>query len=403
VRIVGGAYRENCLVPPRNDLAGSGVRAAAVLRAVDPDIVLTTAIEPGAVEEFEAVIEAVGVRAEVARRDEAVGFSYFTPLSAPAINGVRSRHEPISIVDKAALVFGLVEGGELTVETSSLVLDPQQPRDLIGLDLSRLRFDRLAIVANRAETLALGDATGETDEERLTSAARQLIDRYGAEVVVTKRAAQGALVTTADDVKRIGVFPTTRVYPIGSGDVFAAGFAWAWTTAEHDPSESARIGSRLASLWCEHRSLSIPADYFAVPPAEDELAPTPVRIYLAAPFFSLGELWMVELVRDTLVSLGASVFSPWHDVGPGGDEVARADLEGLESCDGILALLDGNDPGTVFEVGWGRAHGLPVVAFTQHADAEGAKMLRGTDAEVHSDLTTAVYRSIWAAIMASRD
>jgi hypothetical protein len=29
--------------------------------------------------------------------------------------------------------------------------------------------------------------------------------------------------------------------------------------------------------------------------------------------------------------LGAEVFSPLHDVGPGGDEVARRDLDGLRS------------------------------------------------------------------------
>ncbi len=402
MRIFGGTYRERCLVPPRNSLVGSGVRAAAVVRSIDPDVVLSTAIEPEASDEFEAVLEAVGVTAEPVAREEAVGFSYFTPLSAPAINGGRSRHEPIAVAADAVLLFGLIESGDVTVEARSLVLDPQQPRDLVALDLSGLRSERLAIVANLSETLALGGSATGTDEDVLASAARRLIDTYNADVVVTKRAAQGALITTADTVTSVGVFPTERVYPIGSGDVFAAGFAWAWTTGGFDAPEAARIGSRLASLWCEHGALSIPAGYFAPPPAEDELAPARVRLHLAAPFFSLGELWMVELVRDTLVSLGAAVFSPWHDVGPGGDEVARADLAGLKECDSVLALLDGNDPGTVFEVGWARAHGVPVVAFTRHPEAEGVKMLRGTDAEVHDDLSTAVYRAIWAAMRARR-
>jgi hypothetical protein len=400
LRIVGGTYRERCLVPTRDTLVGSGVRAAAIVRSVDPGATLSTAVEAGAREIFEAVVEAVGVHAEPVDRDESVEFSYFTPLSAPAINGARSRHAGISVSDDAVLVFGLIERGEVTVNARSVVLDPQQPRDLVALDLSTLQCDRLAIVANRAETLALGRASGESDEEVLVDAARRLIGRYGAEVVVTKRAAQGALITTADTVARVGVFPTERVYPIGSGDVFAAGFAWAWTNGGLDAVEAARIGSRLASLWCAHGALSVPAEYFSSAASADELTPARVRVYVAAPFFSLGELWMVELVRDALISLGADVFSPWHDVGPGGDEVARADLAGLQKSDSVLALLDGNDPGTVFEAGWARAHGIPVVAFTRRPDAEGGKMLRGTEAEIHEDLSTAVYRSIWAAMRA---
>ncbi len=400
MRIVGGTYRERCLVPARDTLVGSGVRAAAIVRPIDPNVILSTAVERAAQEEFDAVTEAVGVHAQPVARDESVEFSYFTPLSAPAINGARSRHAEIRVADGAVLVFGLIERGDIVVEAGSLVLDPQQPRDLVALDLSTLTFDRLAIVANRAETLALGGSTAEDEEEMLTDAARRLIERYGAEVVVTKRAAQGALVTTAESVDRVGVFPSERVYPIGSGDVFAAGFAWAWTSGGSDALEAARIASRLASLWCAHGALSIPPEYFSPPAPAEELAPVGVRVYLAAPFFSLGELWMVELVRDALVSLGAEVFSPWHDVGPGGDEVAGADLAGLEDCDSVLALLDGNDPGTLFEAGWARAHGIPVVAFTRRPDAEGGKMLRGTKAEIHDDLSTAVYRSIWAAMRA---
>ncbi len=92
------------------------------------------------------------------------------------------------------------------------------------------------------------------------------------------------------------------------------------------------------------------------------------------------------------------MFSPAHDVGAGGDEVARTDLDGLEGCQSMLALLDGDDPGTIFEAGWARSRDLPVVGFAEHPDAEGSKMLRGTGAEIHEDLATAVYRAIWAGM-----
>ena len=121
------------------------------------------------------------------------------------------------------------------------------------------------------------------------------------------------------------------------------------------------------------------------------------RVYLAGPFFDLPQRWLVEFAKRSLVGLGAEVFSPLHDVGTGGDEVAAADLEGLSGCGAVLALVDGWDAGTVFECGWASRAGIPVIAFAADPSSEEAKMLVGDGAEMHSDLSSAVYRSIWAA------
>jgi nucleoside 2-deoxyribosyltransferase len=122
----------------------------------------------------------------------------------------------------------------------------------------------------------------------------------------------------------------------------------------------------------------------------------PPQVYLAAPFFSLADRWLVETCRSVLLGLGAEVFSPLHDVGPGGYEVAKRHLDGLDRSDAVLALLDGWDPGTVYEVGWAHRKGLPVVGFLQGPAHEGTKMLVGTGAELHQDLSSALYRSVWA-------
>ncbi len=120
-------------------------------------------------------------------------------------------------------------------------------------------------------------------------------------------------------------------------------------------------------------------------------------VYLAAPFFSLSERWLVETSRAVLAGLGAAVFSPLHDVGVGGDEVAGPDLDGLRRADAVFALLDGWDPGTVYEVGWAHREDLPVVGFLNTPAHEGTKMLVGAGAELHDDLSSALYRAVWAA------
>jgi nucleoside 2-deoxyribosyltransferase len=117
-------------------------------------------------------------------------------------------------------------------------------------------------------------------------------------------------------------------------------------------------------------------------------------VYLAGPFFNLQQRWLVDVVN---ASLAPHVWSPSHEVGSGGLEVAQQDLDGLELCDAVLALLDDNDQGTVFEIGCATKMNIPTVMYAEHLDAEGSKMLLGTGTQHYDDLSTAVYKAQWAA------
>jgi len=393
VNVAGGTYAEVCREPgPEGDLytlAGSGLRAAAVLRGVADDVTLHSAVDSTLRDEALIVAGTLGLDVQWRERSEPIAFRYWTPLSAPTIDGPNASSVPIQLSGGNALVFGMLEGRP-RADVDGLVFDPQQPRDLGALNLDGLRAGRLAVIANAAETRAM------TDERDLAAAARKLRELGGADVVVTKRAARGALVTTADQQELVGPWPTPRVWPVGSGDVFAAGFAWAWLEAGADPVEAARVASHAASRWCSERSLELTRADFE--PGDGQLQPTAGRVYLAAPFFNLGQRWLVELVADAVAGLGGDVFSPFHEVGLGDDEVAVADLEGLKGCTALLALLDDTDAGSVFEAGWAHHHGLPIVVYTEQPGREDLKMLRGTGAELHTDLPTAVYRALWASM-----
>ena len=396
MRVVGGTYLELCqesgsFETPRS-LLGSGMRAAAVLRNVADDLVLHTAIDAGLDGEAKTIAQTFDLEVDWRERSEPVAFRYWTPLSAPTISGPSARAADAAINGGASLVFGMIES-DTSADVDRLVFDPQQPQDLGPFELTNLRAGRLAIVANAAET------RGMSGEQDLAVAANVLRETTSAEVVVTKQAARGALVTTAAGQELVGPWPTKRVWPIGSGDVFAAGFAWAWLEGGAEPVEAARVGSHAASRWCATQTLDMRAEDFE--PGAGEVVPSDGRVYLAAPFFSLGQRWLVELVRESLVNLGGSVFSPYHDVGTSGDAVARLDLEGLERCSAVLALLDEADPGAMFEAGWAERAQLPTVVFSERPDSEELKMVRGTGAVVCLDLSTAVYQSLWASMGAA--
>jgi len=393
VIVAGGTYEEICREPVSAELAGSGLRAAAALRSVADEVELISAIEEASADDASTLVGGLDLAARWHDRSEGVSFTYLTPLSAPMIGGRHARTtKPVAVDADHALVFGMIEG-QPSARARALVFDPQQPNDLAPLGLKQLQADRFAIVANASETRALGGVRSVED------AARRLLHETGAAVVVTKQAARGALVTTADIQERVGPHPTDRVWPIGSGDVFAAGFAWAWLDEGATPVEAARTGSRAAAAWCATRRLNLPAAAFESS-NQPELNVQEGRVYLAGPFFDLGQRWLVNLVRDNLRGLGGHVFSPMHDVGRG-EDIAAADLAGLDDCTAVFALLDHSDPGTVFEVGWARHQGKPVIGYAECPDPEGLKMLRGTDVKVHDDLSTAVYRALWVSMGAA--
>lgn len=396
--IAGGTYAETVVEPDSKDLMGSGMRAAAALASHVDDLTLVTAVDDALAEEAELVAEALDVRRTLVERSEPVGFRYMTPVSSPLINGAGAVVSGgVSADTDTALLFGFVERGEVltSVDARTVVLDPQKPRDTDRLSLSAINSERLVLVANRSETRQL--ARG---ERSVAEAAKALLSEPRLDAVITKQGAAGCLVTwkAGTDIRQetVGAHPTKRVWPIGSGDTFSAGYTFALHHGA-DYVEAARVGSSSAAHWCSTRESRIPAAVLTGEQVGGALHPRRGRVYVAGPFFTTGERWLVETVRDQLDSLGVVPWSPVHEVGHG-EDIAHADLAGLQSCDAVIALLDHSDSGTIFEVGWAVAAEIPVVGFGRVVEKEGMKMLGGSSVELHRDLATACYRAAWAAM-----
>lgn len=391
MKILGGTYREFCSQPRHEGLLGSGVRAAAVLAESGTEVQLATAVHESEQDEAAVVAGTLGLQAEWLQRTRPIRFNYFTPLNAPIIGGLGSRLvQPMTADDDVVLAFGFIENGQIQVKGRRVVVDPQRPRNLTEEDLPEIEADEQAWTLNDRETREL------TGVEDVHEAARRLVQSRDLSVVVTKRGPRGALVTTANGTQvEVGACVTKSVFPIGSGDVFAATFAWAWGDQRMDPVDAATVASNAAAHWCETRDYPTPAGVLDGTITRD-MVPTLAAgpVYLAGPFFNLQQRWLIDVVH---ASLAPGVWSPSHEVGAGGLDVAKQDLAGLELCDSVLALLDDNDQGTVFEIGWATKMGIPVVMYAEHLDAEGSKMLLGTGTDHHDDLSTAVYRAQWAA------
>ena len=391
ITVVGGVYAEHCVEPFWDDVYGSAGRAAAAASAATSVRLVTYRATPIA-DGLENLSRVYGfdVSGPVVR--EAISFSYMHSLAVPRIvprPDAIERHESIDVDGDVVLRFGMLEG-DAVVRARRAVYDPQSAFSPEPFGANGSTADELALILNRLEARKL---TGEAEPEQ---AIARLFEREGAAAVVLKMGAHGALVATREGISRVPAYRSERVFKIGSGDVFSGAFALFWGHEGRPPAEAANLASRATSHYCGTRSLPIPsAQDIAVMPL-DPVTPGNGRVYLAAPFFDLGQRWIVEEARSLLLDMGIEVFSPLHDVGSGpGHLVAPQDLAGLDGADAVLAILNGADLGTVFEVGYAVARKLPVVALAQNMRAEDLKMVEGTGCFVVEDLVSAVYHTVW--------
>ena len=401
MRIVGGIYKERSIFPDRDVIYGSGGRAAAALSLMNPDITLTSfvgenkrhAIEYYVKEIWKQKLDAYAV-------PEIVSFTYYHGLSSPIIRPERlpiDNAPEIRVSDDTILQFGMLEG-KAVVNGRRVIYDPQNPKSPEFFGANGSVAQELAYVLNWGEALKL------TGQEEPDLAASILLKQPYVAVVVVKLGANGAKVYTATTTDHVAAYATDNVWPIGSGDVFAAAFAHFWGTENTSPTEATRYASRGAALYCGrqqiplHREVLTGAD-FIFPPLELSRKPSDVTIYLAGPFFTMSQLWLVEEARMALQNAGFKVFSPYHDVGIGdADEVVPKDIQGIEDADMMFALCDGLDAGTLFEIGYAVKKGLPVVAFGEQISDEAMKMISGTKCKVFRDFTSAIYHVQWAAL-----
>ncbi|HET9342853.1 MAG TPA: PfkB family carbohydrate kinase [Candidatus Eremiobacteraceae bacterium] len=340
--------------PQRDTLMGSGVRAAGVMRFSD-DVRVTLRTRAKRKDE-ETIRKKIG-NAALAREDTAqtIAFDYVTPLSVPVISPRVDTIDsvPVRVEAGNALVFGMLDC-DVNVQADRVVFDPQSPAAPKFFKANGSRARELVVVLNEAEARRLA---GEND---LEAAAKMILSKDDAAAVVVKRGFRGADVYVSGGAcHHVSAFETAMVFPIGSGDVFSAALAYQSLVKGSDLVRSVEFAARTVAKYFDNGGfLDIAIDEMS------EHKPLEFRggiVYLAGPFFSVPEEWMVSEVRRWLMGSGLEVKSPLHDVGRGGDEVAAKDLAMLDECDRVFAILDNIDPGTVYEIGYAQKAGIPVV------------------------------------------
>jgi hypothetical protein len=387
--VVGGIYHEVCIWPAWDQVYGSAGRAAhAITGWVDKISLITYRNRTSVLFEEWAKLEGIALTADESGPD--ISFRYVHSLSPPLIKPALATLTPLAplrVEAECVLRFGMLEGSAV-VKADRCVYDPQSAFMSEPFARNGSQAQSLAIVGNRKEIVAL--AEGGTDWE---ASARRLLTA-NVEVVVVKHGVGGATVVQRTGIHNIPAYQTGDIFTIGSGDVFCAVFAAEWASQKKDPVAAAMRASRAVAEYVQTMSLPLPKEFDELP----EAIAKDGMVYLAGPFFNLGQRWLVDEVCRCLKELGLRVFSPIHDGGGGpAEKVGPPDLEALDKCDLVFALIDGVDAGTLFEVGWARARdkSKPVYALAQSVSEEDLKMVVGSGCRVFSDLVTALHHAAW--------
>lgn len=409
IDVVGGYYRERCRWPQQDVAFGSGGRAAIALSFADIEVVWHYYCPAEGIQDAKQILSRphlVHQPTAMTKGGKTVSFYYFHPLSPPVFWPAQQPLQPaMSVESNVILRFGLMEGDDAVVKGQRVVFDPQSPKKPVSFKANGSTANSLAIVLNAQEVRQLGRSDSESE------AVSRIRSEEKADVIIVKAGPHGCRVyDVAGPPKQVPVYRTDRVYKVGSGDVFSAAFTYHWAQLERPPADAADIASKCVARYCSTQLPSVVDD-----PILSELKPvriknTNVKVYIAAPFFTMAELWLVEQACTALDALGVNFFSPLHMAGLLKDysdgeaqqrEIERVvgeDLKGLEECAAVLAILDGCDPGTVFEIGWAVRHGIPIVALSQNPKPADQTMIRGSkNCRITDDFATAIYLAAWAA------
>lgn len=405
IHIIGGVYKELCSWPEHISLQGSAGRAALCMAQLDSNakIELHARIDPNDKNSLEEVFAFnPNCKLNVMHCSHTVEFEYLHPLSTPIVSPVPEKGDlpDFDVSNKTfetSVVFGMIEANPI-VNSKTAIYDPQNTYDPVLFSETGSRAERLIYVTNHNE-LAIFYGKESSEPDSVEVMAEWLAKKENAEGVVVKCGQRGLYVFPNTGNGWLPSYKTDKVFPIGSGDSYVAAFSHYFAVKKYSLIESAKKASVAAAYYVSHKTMNSEE---GINLFGERLEPNIFKegkrkvVYLAGPFFTLSDLWMVNEAKKLIEYFNMDVFSPYHAVGIGtADEVVQKDIDAIEECDVMYALFDGTDPGTLFEIGYARSINKPVVILAENPKDEELKMYHGSGCMICSDFASSIYHLSW--------
>jgi hypothetical protein len=304
-------------------------------------------------------------------------FAYFHPLSAPHIQPICTEIQQqalIRVTGDAVLRFGFLEG-DAVVTADRAVYDPQTWRNPVAFAANGSKANELALVLNELE---LQHASGITDLEQ---AAAHLMHLQGAVIVVVKRGTRGAAIfERSGQTSRVPAYRSTKVFKIGTGDVFSALFALYWAERGLCAAKAADMASRCVSMYCDSRTYEF--DEQLMTQLQPVTSGAGVAIHLEGSAESLGQRFALEEARQALRELGMNVYCPELEF-----------RSSRESANALLVIDDGLGRDAMSRIAHAKASAIPVVTLHERVST---RLSIQDSTWLTDDFRTAIYLAAWA-------
>ncbi|WP_085901612.1 PfkB family carbohydrate kinase [Kiloniella majae] len=404
IHIIGGTYKEYCSWPEHKTLQGSAGRAALCLSQLTPKTTIKlhariAANDQALLEETFAFTN--NCELIVSNCKKTTKFDYFHPLSEPIVTphitrGKLPTFDLSSDEFDSAIVFGMIETTP-KVKCRVAVYDPQNTYNPILFSETGSTAETLIYVTNNNE-LSQFYINEKSSVDTIEIMANWLLKKEKASAIIVKCGQRGVFVHSKNENNWVPPYKTETIFPIGSGDSFVAAFTFYWLIKKLSLTDAARMSSIAAAYYVSHRIMN---NEEGLNLFEKNLDPIKLnskkkKVYLAGPFFTLPELWMINEAKHIIESFGVDVFSPYHEIGIGSaEEVVQKDIDAIKNCDVMYSLFNGTDPGTLFEIGYARSINKPVIILAENPKDEELKMYEGSGCKIFNDFASSIYHLAW--------
>jgi hypothetical protein len=392
ISVIGGTYREIDFDDISMDIFGSGFRCCKFLLENKCAVKYFTSGNNEVVnylKENEKVYS--NFKFECIESDDLITFKYSFALDNPNIfpNILNlKKTERIKVDDENIICYGILES-EFSANGKKVVYDPQT-------SIKPKKFSEIGIAEQLIYIVNWNEARSISSHNDIEEIKNYFFNNEKAMAVIIKNGPFGAKLYYNNTEYHIPSFVTENVNKIGSGDIFTSSFGYYWMTKNLPLEECALLASKATSLYCDKKVYIDVQEFEHVFVEFKSENLKDKQIYIAAPFFSIAELILIDKIRDSFIEFGVKVFSPFHDIGLGDDEtIAAKDLEGIKNSDIIFCVFDNLDSGTLIESGFSLAMSKKIVGYHRTCEDSELLMLKPGKIKVFKNLTTAMYHTIW--------
>lgn len=271
-----------------------------------------------------------------------------------------------------------------------VLLDPKPNEKSIKAARKALQYVDILLV-NEEEAMLLANT------HNIGGAIEKLYS-LGMRFTIIKRGVKGCfIVDNKKNITSVDAYCSKPICTLGSGDVFGGILALKFLET-NNIEQSVEAASCFAAKFIE----SFEVDYsFGKKALERELIvrkkntiaqQKKINVYLAAPFFSPEEIRWVNYMKEWLELSGMNVMSPMHENGIINEEcdsnkrkeIFKSDIELLELADVVVGLLDYEDEGTCFEIGYAYKENLPIIGYLSNLREVNNMLKFGCNIIVHN-------------------